>query len=81
MKCPDCGNPQDMSTSLIPGVEVLRCRPCRKFRIKDDERVVPCGAGSMDRLRVLAHEILAERRHKEMIESDIEDPRWETWTH
>jgi hypothetical protein len=64
---------------LIPGVEVFRCRPCGVFRIKGSDHVVSGGNDSMDRLRELAYEVLAERRHKEMIESDIDDPRWEKW--
>ena len=65
---------------LIPGVEVNRCRACGTFRIKDDTEVIRGGSDIMDRLRVRASEVLAERRHKEMIESEIDDPRWEKWT-
>jgi hypothetical protein len=80
MKCPECGILQDHSPMLIPGVVVFRCRPCGTFRIKDDDQVIYGGDGVMDRLRARGHEVLADRRYKEMIESDIEDPRWENWT-
>lgn len=80
MKCPDCGVPQDRSELLVPGVVIFRCRACRAFRIGGDDQVVCGGSDVMDRLRIRAHEVLAERRHEEMIESDSDDPRWESWT-
>ena len=79
MKCPDCGRPQDMSEILVPGVVVFRCRACRTFRIGGDDQVILGGSDVMGRLRCRAHEVLAERRHEEMISSDSDDPRWESW--
>lgn len=79
MKCPDCGHPQDRSDTLVPGVIVFRCRDCHAFRIGGDDQVVCGGTNVMDRLRSRANEVLAERRHNEMIESDSDDQRWESW--
>ena len=81
MKCPECGVPQNCSTSMVPGVEVFRCRGCSTFRIKgDDNFIITGGSGVMDRIRSRAFEVLARHRHQEMIESDSDDPRWEKWT-
>lgn len=77
MKCPDCGIKLDASKTLVPGVEVNRCGTCKTFRIKGDDVALPGGPGVMDCLRFRASEVMAKRRHKEMIESDISDPRWE----
>ena len=80
MLCQDCGQFQDSSKTLVLGVTVYRCRSCRRFHIEGSDVSVEGGDGAMDRLRSIANDILSERRHKEMIESDITDPRWETWT-
>lgn len=77
MKCPDCGALQDRSTLLVMGLEVQRCHKCRTYRIKDDDQVFAAGDGVIKRLRDRGNEILAARRHREMLESDISDPRWE----
>lgn len=82
MKCPDCGtfiSVADRSTRMFPPLEVLRCRTCGTFRFAGDEVAIPGGSGSMDCLRGRASDILSERRAKEMLESDISDPRWERW--
>ena len=77
MKCLSCSSPQDRSATLIPGVVVLRCKTCKTLQIEGDTISFPGGDGVMDELRKRAQEILGERRHKEMVESDIDDPRWE----
>ena len=66
-----------MSTRIIPGVEVYRCLPCGTFQIKDDDQVIPGGDDAKDRIWARWNEIFDERQFKALLESEIEDPRWE----
>lgn len=78
MKCPVCGSVFDSSKLLIPGVEILRCRSCGSFRIDGDDVVILDGPAALDELRQRSNDFLSDKRHQEMVESDSDDPRWES---
>lgn len=74
--CPTCGSRLESSKKLIEGVTVLRCRPCRQFRIEGDDAVIgPC-PDPLTALRRRAEAIRLARIDQEVVESDIDDPRW-----
>lgn len=74
--CPACNQPCDVSTALIAGETVLRCKPCRKMAVMIEGATVewlPAGPGITDRLRGIAERT---RQHLAILTSDDDDPRW-----
>lgn len=87
--CDRCGRPLGRSPRLIEGHVTLYCRECGRLRLEGDGRWIDAGPGFQARLRARADELQAlsrretdlERRHREMLESPDDDPRWMTWHH
>ncbi len=87
--CPACHQPLrcssgggGLSANLPEGSVVYACMSCRKFTVEGSGRWVgagtPGGADLLESLRVLATAAKQNRdAYKAMMESPIEDPRWE----
>jgi hypothetical protein len=81
MSCPHLD--YDRSDKLLPGQIVLRCKSCKMLSVEGAGKWIKGGANWQERLKVAAgltemaaDRDLQERRHQEMISSDISDPRW-----
>ncbi len=77
--CPRCGGRLDRSDRIIPDIVIIRCAPCRRYMLADDDRWYE--APTHDEVLTLLsarHEAMIrdEQRHIDLIESDISDPRW-----
>ncbi len=80
LHCPRCQQPLIRSTTLVEGSVVLGCRWCRQFCVEGSDKWVPSGDGFRESLRVIAATVKAEHQIVKMImESPIDDPRWEQW--
>ncbi len=81
--CPECGGELSRTSKLIPGEMVIACRPCKRFQLQGDvwidvDNVHDIRQALAERVEALKTEQSPEGRYRQMIESDIEDPRWET---
>lgn len=80
INCPRCQQPLIRSTNLVEGSVVLGCRWCRQFCIEGSDQWVAAGDGFRESLRIIAETFKAVREtHKAIMESSIDDPRWEQW--
>ena len=75
--CEACNGPLNVSTTLLDGVTVHRCRQCRTFRIDGDTEIIKAGHTAMGELRLRAIAMGKMKVEKEIAESSWEDPRWE----
>ena len=75
----ECAHPtHDISTKLIEGELVRRCKTCRKFSVQDWDTWILGGHGVLEQLRQLAARRDEERaRERLMLESPTEAPWWE----
>ncbi len=74
--CPTCNNPLDRKHHEALGEDVLRCRVCGVYSVEGVARWL--NKPDIDHLRRLAKQRDDDRRRdKEMITSDISDPRLE----
>jgi len=76
MNCPICNAPLDRSDRLIEGAVILRCRQCRTFQLDGDTKTFAPGGDLVGQLRRRQIELDEAKVDKEVIESDIADPRW-----
>ncbi len=81
--CPECGGELSRTAKLIPGETVVACRRCKRYQLQGDkwidaEHVQDVRTALLERLEALKTEQSPEGRYRQMMESDIEDPRWET---
>lgn len=67
--CPECGGLQDRKEGVIEGHVVLGCKACKLFWLEGDHQ-------SCKNVNDLKRAAEAIKRHNEMMESDINDPRW-----
>ena len=67
--CIRCHQPAQLKKGMLEGHDVLRCKACKILWIDGDN--APCQ--DIDDLKRAAEAI---RRHNEMMDSDISDPRW-----
>ena len=74
--CSICNMPLDRSDRLIEGAVVLRCRQCRTFRLDGDTMVFAPDGDLIGQLRRRQIQLDEAKVDKEVIESDIADPRW-----
>lgn len=82
MNCPSCQREFDRSTSILArlGAVLLRCRSCQVYQIEGDDYIFRGRDSAKDVVK--RAELIREwqnevaRRHQEMIETDITDPRW-----
>jgi hypothetical protein len=66
----------DRSERLIEGAVVLRCRQCRTFRLDGDSKTFSPVGDLIGQLRRRQIQLDEAKVDKELIESDITDPRW-----
>ncbi len=83
--CPRCGGELSRTSKLIPGEMVIACRPCKRYQLQGDiwfdvVEGKDLRATLMERLQKLKTEESPEGRYRQMMDSDIDDPRWETLT-
>ncbi len=81
--CPQCNGELSRTSKLIPGEMVTACRVCKRYQLQGDvwidaDHVQDVRTALLERLETLKTEQSPEGRYRQMIESDIEDPRWET---
>lgn len=85
LTCPICGAPMDRNDKLVKGHVVLRCKGCRLYQIEGDIdwfTVNETGVNSPPsmpvymRLQRRANDLDEAKRYQEMLDADIEDPRW-----
>lgn len=87
-KCDVCGKPMVASHHLVRGVTTWCCRECRRFRLEGDRPYFGAGPDGMRALRARAAELVGrarqeaweEKRFRQMMESDGDDPRWTNFT-
>ncbi len=68
-----------LSADMPDGTVVLWCSHCRLAAIEGYDQWVPPGEGFVPSLRILATKVKQARdTQKAIMESPIEDPRWES---
>jgi len=75
--CPDCKKDGKWSSAILPPTWVFRCSPCKLFQIQGDTVIIRGDHDIKKRLWARWNQIFEERQFKAMLESDIDDPRWE----
>jgi len=76
--CPLCHeelNATDRNDRMIVGSFVLRCRPCKVYWIEGDTELFS-GPDSLKNLTKRAITLMAVKVDREIMTSDIDDPRW-----
>ncbi len=82
--CPQCGGELSRTAKLIPGEDVIACRDCKRYQLKGDgpwfnaDDYGDIRQVLLERVEKLKTEQSPEGRYRQMIESDIDDVRWET---
>ncbi len=81
--CPECGGELSRTAKLIPGETVVACRRCKRYQLEGDVCIYAADVQDvrtalLERLETLKTEQSPEGRYRQMIESELDDPRWET---
>jgi hypothetical protein len=61
---------------MVEGVTVLRCKQCRAFRIEGDTEVIRKSSDPISALARRAHALGIIDIDQQVMNSDIDDPRW-----
>lgn len=91
--CPRCAgrllSDKDAPAPMLKDLKmpVQSCRRCKRYRIKGDDRwiqdegdiTVTVSAVRERAMAIIQERDDHERRMRDMLESDISDPRWQQW--
>lgn len=76
--CPICKHRLIRTETFIERSVIFRCVPCNRFLVEGSDQWIDAGPGLRDTLTMLASNMKHDQAVvKEVMESSIDDPRWE----